>query len=109
MCDTLRNSTLVELGVRLEDGASGTVWKRDDPEVLKREIRDKRRNDAEAALKKRNIALVAKEGERDKLAAVAASTLVQKFSDRYRFGPDEQPTHALDPDGSWQVCICWIL
>jgi len=41
VCDVLRDRDLIEVGVRLEDGgagATGSRWKLDDPETLKREL-----------------------------------------------------------------------
>ena len=41
LCDQLRDETLVELGVRVEDRAEGALWKLDEPEVLRRELQAK--------------------------------------------------------------------
>ena len=38
LCDALRDGTLVDLGVRLEDRADGAVWRRDDPAEMRREL-----------------------------------------------------------------------
>ena len=52
-CDHVRDSTLVDLGVRLEDRSDGTsIWKRDDPAVLKAEIAEKQALAKEQAQKK---------------------------------------------------------
>ncbi len=34
LCDRLRDETLIDLGVRVEDRADGALWKLDEPEVL---------------------------------------------------------------------------
>lgn len=53
-CDTLRDEMLPPLGIRLEDKPSGepTVWKSDSPEILMKEVAD-RKNAAEADRKKK--------------------------------------------------------
>jgi len=38
LCDELRDGTLVDLGVRLEDRADGAVWRRDDPAAMREEL-----------------------------------------------------------------------
>ena len=38
LCDELRDSTMVELGVRVEDRAEGSLWKLDDPATLRAEL-----------------------------------------------------------------------
>eukprot|EP00898_Chlorokybus_atmophyticus_P002631 jgi/Chlat1/3369/Chrsp23S03805 len=52
-CDRVRDETMVELGVQLEDrGDSPSVWKLEDPALLKKERDDKLRQAAQAQLKK---------------------------------------------------------
>lgn len=59
--DRLRDEALVELGVRLEDKPDGSsVWKADDPAVLRAEIEERRRTAAEARLRKLRSALESK-------------------------------------------------
>jgi hypothetical protein len=41
LCDQLRDETLIDLGVRVEDRAEGALWKLDEPEVLRRELQAK--------------------------------------------------------------------
>eukprot|EP00899_Mesostigma_viride_P011633 jgi/Mesvir1/20470/Mv12360-RA.1 len=53
LCDRVRDETLVDLGVRLEDRTGqSAVWKLDDPVVLRKERDEKARAAAEAAAKK---------------------------------------------------------
>lgn len=66
-CDRVRDSTLVDLGVRLEDRPDGkSIWKLDDPNVLKAEIEEKKTKAKEQARQKlRNkLELKIKEKER---------------------------------------------
>lgn len=53
-CDDVRDDTLANLGIRVEDGADSSVWKMDDPEAIRKEVEEKRQNAAEAAVKKQN-------------------------------------------------------
>lgn len=40
MCDDVRDNTMVDLGVRVEDRADGpSLWKLDDASTLRREVR----------------------------------------------------------------------
>jgi len=102
MCDTLRDSTLVDLGVRLEDKPSGAVWKRDDPDTLKHEVTEKRRAAAAAARRKVETGIEAKRTERSKAQAVVSCSLADALAERFKLSADEQPTHVLQPDGTWQ-------
>ena len=48
LCDRFRDDTMIELGVRVEDGSdvtSASVWKREEPEKLRKERQDKRREE----------------------------------------------------------------
>eukprot|EP01138_Halocafeteria_seosinensis_P003719 gb/GECG01003802.1/.p1 GENE.gb/GECG01003802.1/~~gb/GECG01003802.1/.p1 ORF type:complete len:689 (+),score=112.91 gb/GECG01003802.1/:1-2067(+) len=55
LCDEVRDSSLPEIGVRLEDGALGDAgrWKLEDPEVLRREREEKLRIQQEKEEQKR--------------------------------------------------------
>ncbi len=48
----MRDETLVDLGVRLEDKGGKSTWKLDDPEVLQRERNDKIQKGKEKLLEK---------------------------------------------------------
>ena len=48
----IRDETMLELGVRLEDRGDDSVWKLDDPKVLRQEQEAKRQALAEQQLKK---------------------------------------------------------
>jgi len=52
-CDEVRDETLANLGIRIEDSADKSIWKMDDPEVIRKEVEEKRQKALEAAAKKR--------------------------------------------------------
>lgn len=51
-CDKVRDETFANLGVRIEDSADKSIWKMDDPAVIKKEVEEKRQKALEAAAKK---------------------------------------------------------
>ena len=51
-CDEVRDETFANLGIRIEDSAEKSIWKMDDPEVIRKEVEEKRQNALEAAAKK---------------------------------------------------------
>lgn len=52
-CDEVRDETLANLGIRIEDSADKSIWKMDDPEVIRKEVEEKRQKALESAAKKR--------------------------------------------------------
>jgi len=52
LCDTVRDSTLPGLGIRVEDSQDASVLKMDDPAVIRKEVLEKQQKAAEAAAKK---------------------------------------------------------
>lgn len=52
-CDDVWDNVLAGLGVRVEDSTESSVWKLDDPEIIRKEIEEKRQKAAEAASKKK--------------------------------------------------------
>jgi len=82
-CDALRDDVLPDLGVRLEDKGSGSVWKLDDPDALRAE---KARKLADAAAKAdKKLADARRRAEDD--ARKRAASLV-KPEDLFRSNPD---------------------
>ena len=58
MCDAIRDGALVDLGVRVEDrnlsdGQGGSLWKLENPSVLRKELEEKREKQREIDAKKR--------------------------------------------------------
>ncbi|GAB4823051.1 hypothetical protein N2152v2_010097 [Parachlorella kessleri] len=96
-CDRVRDESLVELGVRLEDKADGSsVWKPEDPAVLRQELAERRQQQQEAALRKLRSALDVKRKELDKFEKLAALPSPQDaLADKYSaFDPvSGDPTH----------------
>merc|ERR1711966_404397 len=48
----VRDETLANLGIRIEDSADVSIWKMDDPAVIRKEVEERRTKAAEAAAKK---------------------------------------------------------
>mmetsp|Transcript_12038 Transcript_12038/g.18299 ORF Transcript_12038/g.18299 Transcript_12038/m.18299 type:complete len:780 (-) Transcript_12038:822-3161(-) len=74
-CDDVRDDTLANLGIRVEDGADSSVWKMDDPETIRKEVEEKRQKAAEAAAKKKKAKIEKLEkdlqkAEKDRLTPV---------------------------------------
>lgn len=51
-CDDVRDETLANLGIRVEDSTESSIWKMDDPEAIRKEVEEKKQKAAEAAAKK---------------------------------------------------------
>ncbi|KAG2442848.1 hypothetical protein HXX76_002927 [Chlamydomonas incerta] len=101
-CDQLRDTTLVDLGVRLEDRPDGkAVWKLDDPATMREEIAARAAAAASAARKKLESAVDRKAKELEKLEGLAALPSIQEaLSDKYsKFdAASGEPTH--DKEGN---------
>eukprot|EP00887_Chlorella_sp_A99_P008002 scaffold12.g8002.t1 len=101
-CDRVRDETMVDLGVRLEDQADGSsVWKADDPAVLRAEAAERAAAAAEARAKKARAQLEGKRKDLDKLQKLAALPTPQEaLRDKYSaFDPTTgDPTR--DKDGA---------
>eukprot|EP00962_Isochrysis_galbana_P040622 scaffold14749_cov126-Isochrysis_galbana.AAC.1 len=96
LCDRLRDSTLVDLGIRLEDRPDGAVWRRDDPAEMRAEIEAKAAAAAEAAASKLARKMEAKRAEiaKEREAAVPPSELFLQPRHAAKFSPS-----ALDAEG----------
>ncbi|GLC35821.1 hypothetical protein PLESTB_000497800 [Pleodorina starrii] len=96
-CDRLRDHTLVDLGVRLEDRPEGkAVWKLDDPAAMREEIAARAAAAASAARKKLEGAVERKVKELEKLEGLAALPSIQEaLADKFsQFDPASgEPTH----------------
>ena len=57
LCDSVRDDVFIELGVRVEDrnlaDGQGSLWKLDDPAILKKEVEEKRLKQRQMAAQKR--------------------------------------------------------
>ena len=99
-CDCFRDEALIDCGVRLEDTPDGSVWKLDDPEVLRREKEEKQASSLAAARKKIVSKAESLKKEIVKFATLqempsVEESLAAKYS---KFGEDGYPTH--DADGN---------
>jgi cysteinyl-tRNA synthetase len=96
-CDSLRDSTLVDLGVRVEDRAEGALWKLDDPATLRKEVLAKVAAASEQAATKLHNKLSVKVADLAKAqaAAVPPTELLRQpqFAAKFSgFGDDGKPT-----------------
>jgi cysteinyl-tRNA synthetase len=94
--DHLRDLILPDVGVRMEDKGSGkdvvTVWKLDDPEVLRKERSLK--EEAKAAKEAQKAELAKKQAERDAKAKINPKDMFLSLTDLYSvFDNDGFPTH----------------
>ncbi|KAL6747424.1 tRNA synthetases class I (C) catalytic domain-containing protein [Haematococcus lacustris] len=101
-CDRLRDTTLVDLGVRLEDKPDGkAVWKLDDPAAMRAELAERAAQVADAARKKLEGALERKTKELEKMHGLLALPSVEvALADKYsKFDAGTgEPSH--DKDGN---------
>ncbi|KAL7535807.1 hypothetical protein ACHAWF_005277 [Thalassiosira exigua] len=67
ICDGLRDAVLPDLGVRLEDRPTGTMWNLEDPEVMRREMEEKAAKEREVQVGKLEKQLVARTKEMEKV------------------------------------------
>lgn len=94
--DELRDGILPDLGVRMEDKGSGkevvTVWKLDDPAVLKKEKAC--REEMKAAKEKQKAENLKKQKDKEEKAKIPPENLFRGQSDLYSaFSSDGLPTH----------------
>uniref|UniRef100_A0A3Q3W390 Cysteine--tRNA ligase, cytoplasmic n=1 Tax=Mola mola TaxID=94237 RepID=A0A3Q3W390_MOLML len=100
LCDVIRDDTLPELGVRLEDHEGlSTVVKLVDKETLLKEREEKKKAEAERKLKKEEAARKKEEQEMAKLAKmkVPPCEMFRSETDKYsRFDEMGFPTHDVE-------------
>ena len=98
-CDGMRDGAMVDLGVRLEDVPDGrSVWKLDDPGVLKKERDEKIAAIAAAARKKLSTKIENLKKDITKFENLAQLPSVQEsLSEKYsKFDSDGNPTHDVE-------------
>ena len=98
--DDLRDGVLPELGVRMEDKGSGaeltTVWKLDDPDVLRKEKALK--DEAKAEKERQKAEAKRKAEEKEAKAKIPPKEMFLNMTDLYsKFDDEGVPTH--DKDG----------
>ena len=100
LCDELRDNDLIDLGVRIEDRTDGSsLWKREEPSVLRKELAEKRLQEEEKAKKKRAKQVVAarKAVTTAQAAAVPPAEMFKSMTDKYsEWGVDGIPTKTAD-------------
>eukprot|EP01022_Parablepharisma_sp_SALTPOND_P020553 TRINITY_DN376_c0_g1_i1.p3 TRINITY_DN376_c0_g1~~TRINITY_DN376_c0_g1_i1.p3 ORF type:complete len:477 (-),score=67.01 TRINITY_DN376_c0_g1_i1:7890-9320(-) len=90
-CDNLRDAVLPELGIRLEDKGKDqpAIWKKDDPEKLKAEIRGK-----EEEKKRKEEEKKKKAAEELKKKMTPPKEYFKQMTDKYsKFDEEGMPTH----------------
>lgn len=93
-CDDVRDETLANLGIRVEDSNDSSIWKMDDPAAIKKEIQEKREKAAEAVLKK-------KQAKIDKLEAeiLKAQQSRVTVAEMFKVGVHEDKWGSYDDEG----------
>jgi cysteinyl-tRNA synthetase len=101
-CDTVRDDVMVNLGVRLEDLPDGTsIWKKDDPAVLKAEAAERAAAASAAKVKKIKNALESRKRELEKFEKLAAMPLPRVvLADKYSKFDPETGDPVADKDGN---------
>lgn len=101
-CDVVRDTSMVDLGIRLEDlPEGGSVWKKDDPTVLKAERDEKRKAAAAVVVKKLKAKHEKLQKEVEKMEKLLAlPTTEEALKEKYsKFDPESgEPTH--DAEGN---------
>jgi len=101
-CDVVRDNAMIDLGIRLEDQADGgSVWKTEDPAVLRAERDEKLAAIATAAAKKIRSKLDAARRDLEKFEKLAALPSPQEaLKEKYSKFSEEtgEPTH--DAEGA---------
>ncbi len=101
-CDDVRDEAMINLGIRLEDLADGgSIWKTEDPAVLRAERDEKRAAVAAAAAKKLRSKLEASRRDLEKFEKLAAMPSPQEaLKEKYSKFSEEtgEPTH--DAEGA---------
>eukprot|EP00607_Mallomonas_marina_P002937 CAMPEP_0182429724 /NCGR_PEP_ID=MMETSP1167-20130531/32935_1 /TAXON_ID=2988 /ORGANISM="Mallomonas Sp, Strain CCMP3275" /LENGTH=473 /DNA_ID=CAMNT_0024613837 /DNA_START=463 /DNA_END=1885 /DNA_ORIENTATION=- len=95
-CDDIRDNVLPDMGVRMEDKGSGaetvTVWKLDDPEVLRKERQQK--EDAKRAKEIEKLENARKLREKEEKSKIPPQAMFMTKTELYSvFDEDGVPTH----------------
>eukprot|EP00534_Pseudo-nitzschia_fraudulenta_P006377 CAMPEP_0201180444 /NCGR_PEP_ID=MMETSP0851-20130426/116201_1 /ASSEMBLY_ACC=CAM_ASM_000631 /TAXON_ID=183588 /ORGANISM="Pseudo-nitzschia fraudulenta, Strain WWA7" /LENGTH=778 /DNA_ID=CAMNT_0047464655 /DNA_START=16 /DNA_END=2352 /DNA_ORIENTATION=+ len=94
VCDKVRDETFANLGVRIEDSTDKSIWKMDDPEVIRKEVEEKRQKALEAAAKKltSKFERLTTELQKAQQASITPSEL-------FKVGPNAEKWGTYDEDG----------
>jgi cysteinyl-tRNA synthetase len=97
--DKLRDKIMPELGIRIEDKNEGSIWKKDDPEIIKSEIIHKQNLEREKNVKKEELLRKKQQKfeEQEKLKKILPENFFRRFADQYsRFDKNNIPTHDIE-------------
>mmetsp|Transcript_31478 Transcript_31478/g.76240 ORF Transcript_31478/g.76240 Transcript_31478/m.76240 type:complete len:1292 (+) Transcript_31478:79-3954(+) len=94
ICDDIRDNDLAGLGIRVEDSGESSVWKMDDPEVIRKEVAEKRQKAEEAAAKKHRAKLDRAEAD---LSKARQSSIPP--SDMFKVGAHAEKWGSYDENG----------
>eukprot|EP01041_Mallomonas_annulata_P007099 gene7099-14444_t len=99
--DDIRDNILPDLGIRMEDKGSGaqtvTVWKLDDPEVLKKEKQQK--EDAKHAKELQKEEQAKKQREKEEKSKIPPETMFLSQTDLYSaFDESGLPSHDMNKE-----------
>lgn len=94
-CDKVRDESLPNLGVRLEDSSNQTVWKLEDPQVLKTEIQRKilEAQQKEEAKRKLEEAKLKKQQEKFEKSKIPPNELFITSNEYSQLDENGIPTH----------------
>jgi cysteinyl-tRNA synthetase len=93
-CDDVRDETLANLGIRVEDSNETSIWKMDDPEAIRKEVEEKRKKAAEAAAKKQQQKLERLEADVQKAQSARVTT-----TEMFKSGAHTDKWGSFDDDG----------
>ena len=85
-----------EIGIRIEDKTEGSIWKKDDPKLIKSEIILKKKKENEKKMEKMELLKKQQEKlkEKEKLKKIKPENLFKRFPDKYsKFDNNHVPTH----------------
>ena len=94
--DKLRDEIMPELGIRIEDKTDSSIWKKDDPDVIKSEIAYKKNKENDNKLRKEELLKKQQEKLKEKeiLKKILPENLFKRFPDKYsNFDNNHIPTH----------------
>lgn len=101
LCDQMRDTKLVDLGIRLEDREGGALWKLDDPETMRKEmaLKEAERHEAAATKAIRKLELKVQELKKEEAAAVPPERFFQtppQLAKYAQFDAEGKPGTAAD-------------
>jgi len=95
LCDKLRNETLIDVGVRIEDSESGSIWKLADPNELRQQRDQEAAEKNEKLLSKLRTRLEADKKTLDKAiqSSISPIDFFKQKNEYSQYDADGKPTH----------------